>query len=120
MRCRPPFDVLGHRLCWRKVRLQRRTAACADRPVTFSRLQVSIVITGITISFGALHQMIDNLAERQGSVFRPAPTAKRPSGNAACPKAEITLAIGDASCHVGRLIKRPTPQAIIKGLVLKE
>ena len=98
----------------------KRTATCADGPVTFSRLQVSIVITGITISFRALHQMIANLAERPGRVFRPAPTAKRPSGNAACPKAEITLAIGDASRHVDSLIKRPTMQAKIKGLVLKE
>ena len=81
----------------------KRTATCADGPVTCSRLQVSIVITGITISFRALHQMIANLAERPGRVFRPAPTTRRPSVNAVCPKVEITLAIGDAGCHVDRL-----------------
>ena len=109
MQCRPPFDVLGHRLCWPKVRLQRGQ----QNRATCSGLQVSIVITGITISFRALHQMIANLAERPGRVFSPAPAAKRPSGNAAFPKAEITLAIGDASRHVDSLIKRPTTQAII-------
>ena len=66
---------------------------------------MSIVITDITISFRALHQMIANLAERPGRVFRPAPTAKRPSGNAACPKTEITLAIEDASRRVDSLLK---------------